>query len=292
MNIELTALFPQVTDNQIIDFEKEIGFSLSNEYKDFLKQNNGGYTNKMYVFPIEANNDESDIQCFYGIGGGDDGLLTKFKLLGDCLKERELAIGNDSLGNLIVIDEKGRVSFFSHETETYFMINDGFRDFVDGLSVYEEEESDLDAAIENEDIAYFQKVVKKIGHVDAILDEFDRPVLVPAIMWGKVDLVKFLVASGASLKGAVLNACENANIELIEFLIEIGAGIHEVDEESNNDTPLMKACLGGFTGAVKLLIKKGADIHVQDVHGQTALNKAYLSDNDGLINYLETEVYA
>lgn len=61
----------------------------------------------------------------------------------------------------------------------------------------------------------------------------------------------------------------SGKVDAIELLINNGADIHIRD--SSGRTALMLACQEGYVGAVELLLNKGADIHGRDDEGRTPL---------------------
>src|SRR5688572_12937643 len=112
-----------------------------------------------------------------------------------------------------------------------------------------------------------------------------------AALRNKLKLLKFFIQQGADHKGALFSAASNGHLSIVNYLLSIGADPNERDASQNNDTALIQASSGGHLEMVKALIKAGADIYAKDDFDQTALDKARFSDNQELIDYLESEIY-
>lgn len=74
------------------------------------------------------------------------------------------------------------------------------------------------------------------------------------------------------------------NIEIIKYLLEIGANINCQDE--NGRTPLIKACMYNNFEIAKLLIFKGANIDLKNNNNARALHYACYYGSSELIKYL------
>lgn len=97
-------------------------------------------------------------------------------------------------------------------------------------------------------------------------------------------LVNFLLQQGANVhlkdkdgKTALHFACENrswkpASCDLLNCLTENGADINALRKD--NSTPLMVASSCGGVDQITFLIKRGANVHLQDKNGDTALHHA------------------
>ena len=108
-----------------------------------------------------------------------------------------------------------------------------------------------------------------------------------------VRLVKFLLQQGANVqvkdkdgKTALHFACEltftwkPASCDLLNCLTENGADINALRKD--NVTPLMVASINGNVDQITFLIKRGANVHLQDKNGDTALHHAARNMNNSL----------
>ncbi len=92
---------------------------------------------------------------------------------------------------------------------------------------------------------------------------------------GKLDTLKFLLESGATLsKGALSKAAASGRRDIVEFLIDKGADVNElfVDEGDYQATPLILASAAGHLEVVQLLLLKGADPLIKDSDDKTAVD--------------------
>ena len=99
-----------------------------------------------------------------------------------------------------------------------------------------------------------------------------------------VRLVNFLLQQGANVhlkdkdgKTALHFACQSlswkpASCDLLNCLTENGADINALRKD--NVTPLMVASINGNVDQITFLIKRGANVHLQDKNGDTALHHA------------------
>ncbi len=79
-------------------------------------------------------------------------------------------------------------------------------------------------------------------------------------------------------------ACQNNNIEAIEYLFKNGANINE--KNINGVTPLQYAAYMGHTGALEFLIKNKVDINSEDNTKRTALDFAILNKKIDIVDLL------
>jgi len=100
-----------------------------------------------------------------------------------------------------------------------------------------------------------------------------RPVLLWAIQEGHLNVVKVLVAAGASLKrrdnlgfSALGEAAGIGNTRIVKFLLKAGA---DVNGKSAYGSPLHTACAYRHSKIAKLLLDHGADPSAVDREGRT-----------------------
>jgi ankyrin repeat protein len=101
-----------------------------------------------------------------------------------------------------------------------------------------------------------------------------------AALKGSVKMATMLLRYGARIDAsndtggtALHDAALGGSPAVIKLLIEHGARIDAVDRESGA-TPLMVAASMGRTEALETLLKRGADPHIKDRNGKTALDRA------------------
>ncbi|MEW6351608.1 MAG: ankyrin repeat domain-containing protein [Thermodesulfobacteriota bacterium] len=102
-----------------------------------------------------------------------------------------------------------------------------------------------------------------------------RPLLASACNWGRVEVVKLLLAKGADVNetgpgGAspLILACSEGQTEVAKVLLENGADVNQRDAEGR--TALIGATWRGELEAVKLLLSYGADVNAVNKHGRPA----------------------
>ena len=131
-----------------------------------------------------------------------------------------------------------------------------------------------------------------------IPEEEGRPLhgggcLQPAVEKGSLDIVKVLVEKGKAdihLRDAMghtpfFSAAMNNQVEVMEYLVEMGANVNEPD--ILNRSPLYIASLLNYKEAVKFLLERGADGNSREVQfGFTPLHAAVHEDNEKIIELL------
>ncbi|MGA8027726.1 MAG: ankyrin repeat domain-containing protein [Bryobacteraceae bacterium] len=115
-----------------------------------------------------------------------------------------------------------------------------------------------------------------------------------ASLKGQVKMVQLLLEHGAGLEslnatgGTPLHdAALGGNADVIRLLLDRGARIDAFDRESGA-TPLMLAASLARTGAVALLLQRGANPALRDHAGRTALDRAKKTDDVETVRLLET----
>lgn len=137
-------------EHTIQNFEQKLGFPLPTDYRQFLKDNNGGMVKKQVFFVSDLGQDVM-MDVFYGITNTESEALTLefwIKEHGDELQENTLIIGSDPGGGILTYitsgEDKGvyywdHAHFFSQSSEeegnTYF-VADSFDDFCRGLKQF------------------------------------------------------------------------------------------------------------------------------------------------------------
>ena len=292
MKLVLKESFGKLREDDIKKLEAGIKHKLPLDYISFLLKNNGGRPNKDR-FQTKHGEYTSDIQFFYGITDRDIyDLNSRYNALQDRLPKQFLAIANNSSGDKILLNLKDeRIFFFDHNTEEITLVSDSFLEFLSSLYKVEVEESELDKAVSLQNLDYFRELIKNGKKPDDIVNEFNQPMTIVAALWNKLKLLKFFVENKADFRGALFSAAGNGHLQIVKYLLSVGANVNERDESQNNNSVFLQACRGGYLEIVKLLVNAGADVHAVDEFDQTALDLARYSDNEELVSYLENEVY-
>ena len=142
--------YGNLNDDEIIKFEKQIGFTLPLDYRIFLKNNNGGVPEKKYsTFKLNKLNIDVGLQVLYGLNLNDNLNLRvwheeyKEDMLNDCI-----IIGHGvGFGFVLLIndEENGGVYFWDHsfelentsEEENIYKISNSFEEFINSLNYHE-----------------------------------------------------------------------------------------------------------------------------------------------------------
>ncbi|KAL8908083.1 MAG: hypothetical protein Q9171_005601 [Xanthocarpia ochracea] len=108
--------------------------------------------------------------------------------------------------------------------------------------------------------------------------------LTAAAQQGRIDLSELLVQHNATLSGsgALAGAAENKHIDMVRWLLDRGAeidetGIHDYGDRRKKEyegTALHKAAANGDVEMAKLLVERGANLHIKDPMDRTPLMRA------------------
>ena len=132
------------------------------------------------------------------------------------------------------------------------------------------------------------------GRVKIILTGWDV-----ALMWGRVDIVRYFVEQGVSphqrdLKGqtalhmVVTQRKADLRIALVKYLLSLGVDVNARDHWARR-TVLHMAAIRGYKEVAKLLLQAGADVRVPDMMGQTAAEVARRQKEYELARLLEAD---
>lgn len=117
-------------------------------------------------------------------------------------------------------------------------------------------------------------------------------ILMAACATGRVHEARFLLDNGADIEmrsyidqTALIVASERGKSESVFLLLSRGADVNAVSKYGRS--ALMEACSGGdFPVTAQLLIGAGADIHLKDVEGDTALDIAIEKKHESIAGVL------
>lgn len=130
------------------------------------------------------------------------------------------------------------------------------------------------------DLAAIQNAVKSDPSVVQMKNADGQTLLLLASSYGKFDIVKFLLESGADIEAKdkmgrtplITAARERGGIDVIKLLVEKGATVNAVDD--SGDSALSLAAWRGFEDIVDYLLEKGANVPVNDNQGRWILGEA------------------
>ena len=118
----------------------------------------------------------------------------------------------------------------------------------------------------------------------------DESVLMLAALKGHFSLVQKLVEHDADVNKTgwtpLHYAASAGHVQIIEYLLEHSAYIDA--ESPNGTTPLMMAAMYGSPEAVKVLIQAGADLHLKNQLGLSALDFALRGQRQNSKELIET----
>lgn len=109
-----------VSEQELVNVEKQLNIKLPDSYRDFLKKYNGGYP-QPDGFDFASGDDGSSVDKFLEISDSKNAsLMTFFNKYKNRIPKNYVPIAIDPGGNLILIGvngEKAEVYFWDHENE-------------------------------------------------------------------------------------------------------------------------------------------------------------------------------
>lgn len=114
---------------------------------------------------------------------------------------------------------------------------------------------------------------------------------------GNLNMIEYLVEKGAEIDvldeagvAALQRASYRGNLDVVQCLVDLGANVDVVvdndEEDVDGETPLFWACEGKSFDVVKYLVEHGADVNKENEYGETPLFKACYSGNENIVKYL------
>lgn len=153
-------------------------------------------------------------------------------------------------------------------------------------------ETALMLAVREDSYQVFQYLISHPDiNLDARANNGDTAIMLAAYL-GKVDWLSELIFAGAQINQpgwtALHYAAAIGDEQIIAVLLEHSAYIDA--ESPNKTTPLMMAARKGDLPPVKLLVQEGADIHLQNALGLTALDFAQDAEMRVVAEYLRQQM--
>lgn len=123
----------EITDEEIRNVELKLKFEFPEDFKEFIKINNGGYPEKD-IFKLNGLNES--INHFLTFKENVRGNIINSNVLEDLegIRDTFVAIATDSFGNDIVFNrEDKKIMFYEHEEEAKYYLADTFTEFLELL---------------------------------------------------------------------------------------------------------------------------------------------------------------
>lgn len=121
MKIEVYETDEKVCLDEIKIVEKEMGILFPKEYIEFLLDQNGGNPKKS-EFQLPDGTNTSVVNVFYPIGKMEENLQRENMILDGEIPEGYISIGDDSVGNEILLKIKGEnigeLYFWDHDVDS------------------------------------------------------------------------------------------------------------------------------------------------------------------------------
>lgn len=139
-------------ENDIKKIENTNDFSLNNNYKKFLIQNNNDLSKRIFAFNPQKNLN-TEIDCLFLLNQTkDSNLLYQHRMFAQRIPSNMIPIGEDCVTNLILLSVKGpdygKVYYWDHELETepadysnLTLIANSFEEFINNLKSEDELEN-------------------------------------------------------------------------------------------------------------------------------------------------------
>ena len=142
-------------------------------------------------------------------------------------------------------------------------------------------------AIMFSDLDIVKLLIKNGADVNVVVQ--DKPLIIYALMFGDIEIVKLLIESGADVnvvvqdKPLIAYALEFGNNELVKLLIESGANI----EFKNDSSLLEQALVFSNTEIVELCIEKGSNFSSNILFDVSKAKDGYIFDRKDILNILD-----
>lgn len=136
----------------------------------------------------------------------------------------------------------------------------------------------LIAAAESGETEDVKALLARGAHIN-YADSDDNTALDLAVYWNNAEMVRLLLAHGASPKDRLL--LFDANLDVTKLLIAYGVDVNEKTDdgetaliEAANIVPLEDGTPFSDTDKIKVLLRHGADVNARTTKGETALMRA------------------
>lgn len=135
-----------VSEQELAALEKQLGINLPNDYRDFLKKNNGGYP-EPDGFSFSNGEDGSSVDKFLEVSDSKTAsLISYYNTYKNRIPKSYFPIAKDPGGNLILIEidhDGSGIYFWDHENESedgdppgmdnIYLVSSSFDEFINNL---------------------------------------------------------------------------------------------------------------------------------------------------------------
>lgn len=128
-------------------------------------------------------------------------------------------------------------------------------------------------AVRSHQLPVVHALLEMSHHTDSGMPTWDAPLVVAAAEQQEEMLRALLPVFAGQKDSALLAASETGNLDTLQLLLDAGASVATRDAPRGR-TPLMIAAAGGFSEAVEVLLKAGADRGAVDAQGVNAAEHA------------------
>jgi ankyrin repeat protein len=145
-----------------------------------------------------------------------------------------------------------------------------------------------------------ERLIQAGANLEALDEDGETP-LTAAALAGQSAVVKLLFARGADIKGrnkggfTLLHAAAySGHAEIVEFALDRGAGIDDQENKAEitplhnkaEITPLHAAAERNYLDVVRLLIERGARLHLKELNGWTPVTRATFKAHNEVVKLL------
>lgn len=297
MNPKMTDCGPPIASADVEAFEREIGYTLPEDYRAFLLKFNGGKPEPDTIDIPKEGIVASDISSFHGLveKPNYNSLLRQWRGSSKNRDKHMLPIAGDAGGCTYYLsldgDDRGVVYFWDYygkgddPTCAYpncCRLADTFTQFVDLIRGPNEAElaempklMPWEEAIRDNDVAHIERMIASGAHLSERVGK--RTVLETAAMKGRLEIVKRLIEAGSPQDRSLQFACAAGHEEVVVFLIELGFPL--IDE------CVFSAAMGGRLNVLKRLIAAGGNVNAKR-HGNPAIKAARMQEHDEIVEVL------
>ena len=213
-----------VSEAQVVNLERAIGWKLPTDYRAFLLLHNGGrpqYRDAFSVRNWRGVDSDSGLQCLFGIDRPieSENLEWGISVYRGRVPASMLPIGCSGFGDLILLGLKGEYSgvyLWDHENESgsqgicnVYPVASSFRVFLEMLWEFKlPSDGELEDAIKKNDVDKLVRCLAQLTDLEA-RDNWGRTMMERAAISNAVDVIAYLFAHGSKLGNALAIAEEN-----------------------------------------------------------------------------------